>query len=103
MRLLLLLSLLSFAMAHRSMAHAETIVIRDSDFGVGGGYTGAMTTNVTGAPMQIVPARIGQPEPASAHSAGDAPAGLLVPRTTDVLAVAPTVAVSGTTPVISAQ
>lgn len=99
MRLLLLLSLLTFAMAHRSMAHAETIVIRDSDFGVNGSsYAGATTTNVTGAPMRIVPVTIGHPEPGLTEPNNTSP-GLLVPRSTDVPVVAPTIAVSDATPI----
>jgi hypothetical protein len=99
MRLFLLLSLLSLTFAHRSIA--QTIVIRQGDFASAASAPGVADTNLTGAPMRIIPNIIGRPERRPAQSSGNIPPGLLVPRTGDAPAVTPTLAAGTTTALLS--
>src|SRR5215831_11322095 len=94
-RLFLLLSLLGLTFAHRSIA--QTIVIRQGDFASAASVPGVADTNLTGAPMQIVPSIIGRPERRPTQSSGNIPPGLLVPRIGDAPAAPPSLAVGATT------
>jgi hypothetical protein len=96
-RLFLFLSVASFCLAHHGIAHAQSIVIRDSDFYAGASQSAAVngSANVSasvpgGAPMRIVPNVIGRPDATLAGSHQGIPAGLLIPHSAEATAPAVT-------------
>jgi hypothetical protein len=95
-RLFLFLSVVSFCIAHHGFAHAQTIIIRQSDFAGASAFPGSVASS--NAPMRIVPATIGRSDPSSAATHRGFATGLLVPRPVEATPTAAGVVVSAATP-----